>query len=120
MKANDKGLETIQGSNSQEAGRHPTSRLQILAAAVGLTVLLMGGATWLPQSDSDRSNDASAQPHAGVLAEPTTIDFPLDLAQRDTDHSSDSAAQVAPTTFVYFPGQYVNQGKEVELHIQAF
>lgn len=29
-------------------------------------------------------------------------------------------AQVAPATFEYFPGKYVNQAKEVEEHIQAF
>jgi hypothetical protein len=33
---------------------------------------------------------------------------------------SEDDASVAPGTFEYFPAQYVNQGKEIEEHIQAF
>lgn len=94
MKASDKGLKAIHGSNGKDARQDRTSRLQIIAAAVGLAVLLAGGASTLPQSGSDRANDAAEQPKA--------------------------AAQAEPTTFDYFPAQYVNQATEAEEHIQAF
>ena len=94
MKAGDKGLKVIHGSNGKDARQFPTSRLQIIAAAVGLAVLLAGGASTLPQSDSDRANVTAEQPKA--------------------------AAQAEPTTFDYFPAQYVNQATEAEEHIQAF
>ena len=94
MKASDNGLKVIHASDGKDARQFSTSRLQIIAAAVGLAVLLAGGASTLPQSDSDRANDSAEQPGA--------------------------AAQAAPATFIYFPAQYVNQAKEVEEHIQAF
>lgn len=96
MKATDKGLKVIQGSRGQGASRLPSSRVQIIAAAVGLVVLLVGAARTLPQLDVDRANDAAVQPKAEAQAEPTAID--------------------------YFPAQFVNQAKdkEVEEHIQAF
>ena len=93
MKTTDKGLKVIHGSRGQDADRTPTTGLQIIAAAVGLAVLLVGGARW-SHRDEGTAQEASAQPTA--------------------------AAQAEPTTFDYFPAQYVNQAKEVEEHIQAF
>lgn len=92
MNVSNKGLKVIHGNN-HDANRPQTSRLRIIAAAVGLAVLIVGGARW-----SDRgvgpSQEAAAQPKA--------------------------AAQAEPTTFDYLPAQYVNQATEAEEHIQAF
>jgi hypothetical protein len=92
MNDQDKGLKAVESGSGQDAGRFPGSRLQVIAAAVGLVVLLVGGAEW---SHRDAATDqAAAQP--------------------------ESAAQAEPTAFDYFPAQYLNQAKEVEEHIQAF
>ena len=93
MKATDKGLKVIHSNSARDINRFPTSRLQIVAAAVGLAVLLVGGARW-SHHDKGTAQEASAQPEA--------------------------AAQAEPTTFDYFPAQYVNQATEKEEHIQAF
>jgi hypothetical protein len=94
MNARDKGLKVIHGSNGKDVRQFPTSRLQVIAAAIGLAVLLAGGASTLPQSDSDRANGTAEQPGA--------------------------AEQSAPAAFIYFPAQYVNQATEAEEHIEAF
>jgi hypothetical protein len=122
---NDSGneLKVRQGDGGQAANRIPSSRLQIIATAVGLAVLLVGGARFSPQVDADRANDAAAQPGIAVQTEPTTLDYSMNLAQRDTDEASDAGAQAdatAPAEFIYFPAQYVNQGKEIEEYIQGF
>lgn len=93
MNVSDKGLNAIQGNVGQGTGDPRTSRLRIIAAVVGLAVLLVGGAKW-SQLDAEPAQEAAAQPKAEAQAGPATID--------------------------YFPAQYVNQAKEVEEHIQAF
>jgi hypothetical protein len=93
MNVSDKGLNAIQDNIGQSSGEPRKPRLQIIAAVVGLAVLLVGGAQW-SQRDAVTAQEAAPQ----LKAE----------------------AQVEPTTFDYFPAQYVNQGKEVEEHIQAF
>ena len=60
---------------------------------VGLAVLLAVGAQW------SQREPGTAQ-EAAVQLKPE--------------------AQAGPTTFDYFPAQYVNQATEVEEHIQAF
>ena len=94
MKASDKGLRVIAGSDVRDAGSSSKTRLWIVAAAIGLAVLLVGGGRSLPQGDADRAHDADAQPH--------------------------EAAQGEPAAFVYFPSQHVNQATDVEPHIEAF
>ena len=128
MNVSDKGPNVIQGNGGQVTNRLPTARLQITAAAIGLVVLLVGGARYMPQSDVDRVNDAAAQPRAEVQlpTEPTTLDYFPDSPDRDADGAKDAApqrnaeAQEESTTISYFPAQYVNQATEVEEHIQAF
>ena len=122
MKPNGNGLKMIQDNNGQGTGGLPSSRVQIVAAAVGLALLLVGGASKMPQSNSDRSNDAGAQPTAEVQmqAEPTTLDYFPDSSERAADRASAPAGQAAAAAFVYFPAQYENQGREKEEHIQAF
>jgi len=93
MNVSDKGLNAIQDNIGQSSGEPRKPRLQIIAAVVGLAVLLVGGAQW-SQRDAVTVQEAAPQ----LKAE----------------------AQVEPTTFDYFPAQYVNQGKEMEEHIQAF
>lgn len=122
MKASDKGLKVIQGSNGQNANPFPTSRLQIMAAAVGLAVLLVGGARWSPQRDTDHANDAASQPRAEaqLRTEPTTLDYFPDSPVSDTARMDPAAAHAGSAAFVYFPSQYENQAKDNEEHIQAF
>ena len=93
MKISDKGLQAIQGNVGQGSGEIQKPRLRIIAAVVGLAVLLVGGAQW-SQRDA--------------------------VTAQETAPQSKAEAQVEPTTFDYFPAQYVNQAKEVEEHIQAF
>jgi hypothetical protein len=62
-------------------------------SAILLAVLVSGAAYWI---DFSRSADAAAR------------------AQAQTQESG------TPAQFEYFPGQYVNQAKEREEHIQAF
>jgi hypothetical protein len=88
-----KGLNDVESASRQGAGRLSGSRLQVIAAAVGLAVLLVGGARWSDR-DAGPAQQAAVQPMA--------------------------AAQAEPTAFDYFPDQYVNQAREVEEHIQAF
>jgi hypothetical protein len=92
MNDQDKGLKAVESGSGQGAGRLPGSRLQVIAAAVGLAVLLVGGVQW---SHRDAGAEQAAQ-------------------------QPESSAQAEPTAFDYFPAQYVNQAKEVEEHIQAF
>ena len=94
MKASDKELRVITGSDVRDAGPTSKRHLWIVAAAIGLAVLLVGGGRSLPQGEADRAHDTDAQPH--------------------------EAAQGEPTAFVYFPSQYVNQATDVEPHIEAF
>lgn len=126
MNASGNGLKVVHSSSLPGADRSPASRLQIIAAAVGLAVLLVGGARTLPQLDEDRANDAAAQPRAEVRVEPTTIDYFPDGPEHDAGRVNDpvaqskAATQAGPAAFVYFPAQYENQATEVEEHIQAF
>lgn len=122
MKPNEDGLHVAHGTSGQGTGRVPGSRLQMIAAAVGLVVLLIGGATTLPQGNTDRANDAAAHPGSEVqiLAEPTTVDFVPDAPERAADGAEGVAAQAGAAAFVYFPAQYENQAREKEEHIQAF
>jgi hypothetical protein len=127
MKSGGDALKGIDSISRQDADRSLNSRLQIAAVAVGLAVLLVGGARTLPQIHADQADEATAQPSAEVLVEPTATvnDFPHRL-EADADRASDAAAQpMAATqtgseTFVYFPSQYVNQATVVEPHIEAF
>ena len=93
MKTSGMGLRVIDGNGGKDTDRFPTSRLQIIAAAVGLAVLVVGGVRWSDR-DAGPAQQAAEQPKAAVQAEPATFD--------------------------YFPAQYVNQATEVEEHIQAF
>jgi hypothetical protein len=122
MKAIGNESKVIHGNSGHGTDRLPSSRAQIIAAAVGLVVLLGGGASTLPRSDSDRANDAAAQPRAEVhwQTEPTTLDYFPDSPERDADRTNATAAQAGSAAFVYFPSQYENQAKEREEHIQAF
>jgi len=93
MNVNDKGLKVIHGNSTHDANLPRTSRIRVIAAAVGLTLLLVGGARWFHR-DAGTAQEAAAQPQTATQAETGTFD--------------------------YFPGQYVNQAKEAEEHIQAF
>jgi len=93
MNVSDKGINAIQGTVGQGSGEPRNPRLQIVAAVVGLAVLLAGGAQW-SQLDAVTAQEAAPQPKAD--------------------------AQTVPTTFDYFPAHYVNQAKEVEEYIQPF
>lgn len=93
MNVSTEGRQAIQGNVGQGSGDPRTSRLRIIAAVIGLAVLLVGGARW-SHRDAGTEQQAAAQPKAEAQAEPTKFD--------------------------YFPAQYVNQAKEVEEHIQAF
>lgn len=122
MKASDKGLKVIQGSNGQDGKPILTSRVQVMAAAVGLAVLLVGGARFSPQLDADRANDAAAQPRAEAQfqTEPTTFDYFLVSPEHDAERTGAATVDPGPAAFVYFPAQYENQAREKEEHIQAF
>ena len=93
MNVSDNELNAIQGNVGPGSGDPQTSRLRIIAAVVGLVVLLAGSVRW-SQLNAGTAQEAAPQPKA--------------------------EAQVEPATFDYFPAQYVNQAKEVEDHIQAF
>jgi len=94
MKPHGDGRKEIQGDGGQGTDKRPNSRIRMIAVAIGFAVLLVGGASTLPQLDADLANDAVMEPAAETSAEP------------------------AP--FVYFPAQYVNQATQVEGHIEAF
>lgn len=93
MSARENGLKVIHSNTGHGTGEPRTSRLRIIAAVVGLAVLLVGGAQW-SQRDPALAQNAASQPAA--------------------------EAQNEPTAFEYFPAPYVNQAKEVEEHIEAF
>lgn len=93
MKTGENRLRVVEGNGMQRVEWSRKRRLQIIAAVVGLTVLLAGGAQWA-QRGAGPAPQAAAQPKAAAQAEPAAID--------------------------YFPAQYVNQATEVEEHIQAF
>jgi len=93
MNVSTEGRQAIQDNVAQGTSNLRTSRLQIIAAVVGLAVVLVGGARWSDR-DAGTAQQAVAQPNA--------------------------AAQAEPATFDYFPAQYVNQATGVEEHIQAF
>jgi hypothetical protein len=82
----------VGGDSGQEGKLSLGSQLLVIAAVVVLGSVIIGGAQL-------------TQPDAGVSQ---------GAAQSEDD------ASVAPGTFEYFPAQYVNQGKEIEEHIQAF
>jgi len=94
MKPHGDGRKEIQGDGGQGTDKRPNSRIRMIAVAIGFAVLLVDGASTLPQLDADLANDAVMEPAAETSAE--------------------------PTPFVYFPAQYVNQATQVEGHIEAF
>ena len=122
MKPNGNELKVIHGNRSHGIGRSPSSRMQLVAAAVGLAVLLVGGASTMPRSDADQANTAAA--HLGseiwTPAEPTTVDYFPEIPERVADRADGSTAQPGAAASVYFPAQYENQAREKEEHIQAF
>ena len=122
MKSNDDGLQVTHGISDQGTARVPGSRLQIIAAAVGLVVLLIGGASTLPRNDADRANASAAQlgSEIGIPAEPTTVDYFPDSPERVADLADGATGGSGAAAFVYFPAQYENQAREKEEHIQAF
>ena len=92
MKSGGNGLKVIHSNSGQEADQSRKLRGWIIAAVIGLGVLLVGGAQWSHRNASS-SQQTAAQP-AAAQAEPAAID--------------------------YFPAQYLNQATEKEEHIQAF
>jgi len=82
----------VGGESGQEGKLSLRSQLLVIAAVVGLGSVIVGGAQW-------------THPQAG--------------ASQGAAQSEDDAS-AAPGAFEYFPAQYVNQGKEIEEHIQAF
>jgi hypothetical protein len=82
----------VGGDSGQEEKLSLKSQLLVIAAVVGLGGVIIGGAQW-------------THPDAGA-------------AQGAEQTEGDASA--APAAFEYFPAQYVNQGKEIEEHIQAF
>jgi hypothetical protein len=87
------GNEVNVAGGGGEGSLSPKTQLLVVAAVVALGALLIGSARWtLPSTDS---------------------------SSRATSQTEDEAP-AAPPAFEYFPAQYVNQGKEVEEHIEAF
>ena len=60
MKASDKELRVITGSDVRDAGPTSKRHLWIVAAAIGLAVLLVGGGRSLPQGEADRAHPLRA------------------------------------------------------------
>ena len=122
MKPKGNGLQVTHGNSDQGTARVPGSRLQIVAAAVGLVVLLIGGASTLPRNDADQANAPTAQlgSEIGAPAEPTTVDYSPEMPERAADRVDGATGQPGAAAFVYFPAQYENQAREKEEHIQAF
>lgn len=87
------GNELKVGGGSSGGKLSPRSQMLVIAAVVALGALLIGSAHW---------------------TRPNTDSSPQAASQMEGD------APAAPTAFEYFPAQYVNQGKEIEEHIQAF
>ena len=86
------GNEVNVVGGGREGSLSPKTQLRVVAGVIVLGALLVGSAHWtLPSTDS---------------------------SSRVT--KTEDEAPAAPPAFEYFPAQYVNQGKEVEEHIQAF
>lgn len=93
MKAGGRNLKVIHNELTRDIGQSRTRRLKIVAAVVGLAVLLAGAAWW---------SHPDSEPAQKVVAPEA------------------SAAHTGTTTTEYFPSQYTNQATEIEEHIQAF
>ena len=83
----------IDGNGGNGVGGYPMRRMQVMAAIVGLAVLLVGGAHWSGH-EAAPAQDAALQPSPAAEAEPTAAG--------------------------YYPAHYLNQATESTEHIQAF
>jgi hypothetical protein len=92
MKAVGNELKVGGDNSGQERTLSRKSQLLVIAAVIVLGALLVGSAIW---TSPDLSPQAASQAEGDTPA-PTALEFE------------------------YFPAQYVNQGKEIEEHIQAF
>lgn len=93
MSVSTEGRHAMQDKTERGTGTPPAFRLRIVAAVVGLALLLPGAAQW-SQREAGTVQDAAGQPMAEAQAEPATVE--------------------------YFPAQHVNQARDAEGHIQAF
>lgn len=93
MNASTEERHPVQHDVGQGTSISGAFRLRIVAAIVGLAVLLAGGAQW-SHRDAVTAQEAAPQQKAEAQAEPATVE--------------------------YLPAQHVNQARDSEDHIQAF